>query len=157
MEEKTLKSLEQVCASKAYERLQEKLQEGGEAVVHKVLAFLECQAQAAEPEADLQAPYRRNVSRFGDLGLKDLRVIFASFHGTLWAEQIVKRVRLPAARCLLFWAVSVDGVDFLPGSCLQHLLDALAPLYEQPRPKNQIFVHFFSSILNSKADKKQSD
>ncbi len=148
MEEKTLKSLEQVCASKAYERLQEKLQEGGEALVHKVLAFLECQqGNAAEPEADLQAPYRRNLSRFGDLGLKDLRVIFSAFHGTLWAEQIVKRVRLAAARCLLFWAASVDSADFLPGSCLQHLLDALAPPYQQPDPQT-LLPDCFSSLRN---------
>ena len=56
-------------------------------------------------------------------------------------------MRLAAARCLLFWAVSVDSADFLPGSCLQHLLDALAPLYQQPDPQI-LLPDCFSSLRN---------
>jgi len=86
-EERAVKAVEEVAASKAWELLQEKLQEGGKALVNKILNFVQC--GAAEP-ATLQesAPYRRNLSKLGDLNMKELRFLFEAFHGGAWAEHI---------------------------------------------------------------------
>ena len=67
-EDRAVKAVEAVSASKAWERLQEKLQEGGEKLVNKLLNFCEC--SAAEPGicAD-STPYRKNLTKISDLTL----------------------------------------------------------------------------------------
>ena len=110
-EARSVKAVEEVASGRALERLMEKLEEGGDVLVNRVLNFLECQA-AEHDILDLQAPFRRNLAKFGDLTLKDLRPLFAAMHGALWAEQIIKRVRLQSARSLLCYAVNVDYKDF---------------------------------------------
>jgi hypothetical protein len=132
-EVRAVKAVEEVAAGKAMERLMAKLEEGGEALVNRVLNILDC--SAAEPDyADLHSPFRRNLSRFGDLNLKELRILFCAWHGPLWAEQIVRKVRLGSGRALVAWALSVELKDFLPGSTMAELRDLTTCRYSECGP-----------------------
>ena len=127
-EERAVKAVEAVSASKAWERLQEKLQEGGEKLVNKLLNFCEC--SAAEPGVCTDStPYRRNLAKLGDLTLKEIRFLFEAFHGSAWAEHICKTVRLASGRCLLAWAIDGDTKDSIPGTTLGHLRDKCVEQY----------------------------
>ena len=127
-EDRAVKAVEAVSASKAWERLQEKLQEGGEKLVNKLLNFCEC--SAAEPSAITDStPYRQNLYKVGDLSLKEIRFLFQAFHGSAWAEHICKTVRLASGRCLLAWAIDGDIKDSLPGTTLGHLRDKCVEQY----------------------------
>ena len=134
-EDRAVKVVEEVAASKAWELLQEKLQEGGEALVNKLLNF--CQCGAAEPST-LQdsTPYRRNLSKMGDLSLKELKFVWESFHGSAWAEHICKTVRLASGRSLLFWAVQAEAKDLLPGQTLGDLRAVCLRQYQQSQPQH---------------------
>ena len=134
-EDRAVKVVEEVAASKAWELLQEKLQEGGEALVNKLLNF--CQCGAAEPST-LQdsTPYRRNLSKMGDLSLKELKFVWESFHGSAWAEHICKTVRLASGRSLLFWAVQAESKDLLPGQTLGDLRAVCLRQYQQSQPQH---------------------
>ena len=131
-EVKAVRAVEEVAAGKAMERLIARLEEGGESLVNRVLNFLDC--SAAEPDyQDLSLPYRRNLSRFSDLTLRELRVLFQAWHGQLWAEQIVRKVRLQSGRALVAWALAVELKDFLPGSCMLELRDRCTALYNESK------------------------
>ena len=78
-EDRAVKVVEEVAASKACELLQEKLQAGGEALANKLLNFCQCGAAAPATIQD-STPYRRNLSKLGDLNLKELK--FLSFCGS---------------------------------------------------------------------------
>lgn len=131
-EVKAVRAVEEVAAGKAMERLIARLEEGGESLVNRVLNFLDC--SAAEPDyQDLSLPYRRNLSRFSDLTLRELRVLFQAWHGQLWAEQIVRKVRLQSGRALVAWALAVELKDFLPGSCMLELRDLCTARYTESK------------------------
>jgi hypothetical protein len=129
-EDRAVKVVEEVAASKAWELLQEKLQEGGEALVNKLLNF--CQCGAAEP-ATLQdsTPYRRNLCNLGNLNMKELKFLWESFHGSAWAEHICRTVRLPSGRSLLCWAVQGEPKDLVPGKTVGDLRDICLKQYQQ--------------------------
>ena len=132
-EDRAVKVVEGVAASKAWELLQEKLQEGGEALVNKLLNF--CQCGAAEPSnLEDSTPYRRNLYKMGDLNMKELRFTLESFHGSAWAEHICKTVRLASGRSLLFWAVQADSKDPVPGKTLGDLRAVCLMHYQQSQP-----------------------
>jgi len=119
--------VEEVAASKAWELLQEKLQDGGEALVNKILNF--CQCGAAEP-ATLQG----STPRLGDLNMKELKFLFEAFHGSAWAEHICRTVRLASGRSLLCWAVQGELKDLVPGKTLGDLRDICLKQYQQRQP-----------------------
>lgn len=152
---RAVKAVEEVAAGKAMERLQAKLEEGGEALVNRVLNFLDC--SAAEPDyMDLQSPFRKNLVRFGDLSLRDLRVLFTAWHGPIWAEQIVRRIRLQSGRALATWALGVEPKDFLPGNSLGELRDLCTARYNEPEPQSlgcscQHNLNYFSVFLPDKS------
>lgn len=128
-ENRAVKAVQEVAASRAWERLQEKLEAGGEPLINKVLNFLECNA-AAEPEIlDPAAPFRRNLSKFGDLQLKELKYLLQLFHGLKWAENICRRVRLASARSLVCWALGVEFKESLPGTNFEEVGQAAAKRY----------------------------
>ena len=132
-EEKAIKAVQEVAASKAWERLQEKLQEGGEALVNKLLNFCEC--GAAEPgQIQDSTPYRRNLSKLGDLILRELRFLLGAFHGGEWGDHICKTVKLASGRSLLCWAVDGELKDSLPGANFGHLRETLQEQYIKPKP-----------------------
>ena len=132
-EDRAVKVVEEVAASKAWELLQERLQEGGEALVNKLLNF--CQCGAAEP-ATLQdsTPCRRNLSKLGDLSMKELKFLWESFHGSAWAEYLSKTVRLASGRSLLFWAVGGEAKDRIPGKTLGEVRALCVEQYLQSEP-----------------------
>ena len=134
-EDRAVKVVEGVAASKAWELLQEKLQEGGEALVNKLLNF--CQCGAAEPSnLEDSTPYRRNLSEMGDLSMKELKFLWESFHGSAWAEHICKTVRLASVRSLLFWAVQAEPKDSLPGKTLGDLRALCLRQYHRSQPQH---------------------
>ena len=112
----------------AWERLQEKLQEGSEKLVNKLLNF--CERSAAEPGlcAD-STPYRKNLAKVGDLTLKEIKFLFQAFHGSAWAEHISRTVRLASCRSLLAWALDGDTKDSLPGTTMGDLRDKAVEQY----------------------------
>ena len=132
-EERAVRAVEEVAASKAWELLQEKLQEGGEALVNKILNFVQC--GAAEP-ATIQesAPFRRNLGKLGDLSMKEIRFILEAFHGSAWAEHICRTVRLASGRSLLCWAIQGDLKDRVPGKTWGELREICSMHYQQLRP-----------------------
>ena len=132
-EERAVRAVEEVAASKAWELLQEKLQEGGEALVNKILNFVQC--GAAEP-ATIQehAPFRRNLSKLGDLNMKELKFLFEAFHGSAWAERICRTIRLASGRSLLCWAVQGEFKDLVPGKTWGDLQDVCFKQYQQRQP-----------------------
>ena len=130
-EERAVRVIQEVAASKAWERLQERLQEGGEALVNKLLNFCEC--GAAEPgQIQDSTPYRRNLGKIGDLTLKELRFLFGAFHGSAWAEHICKTVKLASGRCLLRWAIDADFKDEMPGATFGHLRELCMEQHLKP-------------------------
>ena len=116
-------------ASRARERLDEFLEEGGDPLVRKVLNFIEFGSSQQWGE---QAPLHRNVRRFGDLQFRELTAIMESWHGQLWAAAVTKRVRLPACRSLVCWAMGVDAGEALPRRHLAALRDVCKMQYERP-------------------------
>lgn len=130
-EDRLLGNMDQLLAGKSYERLQELLQEGGEALVQKVINFIEYGVKKEVDEADRHKPFHKNVTKFGDLSLKELKVLFCSFHGPMWGEQLCGSVRLPACRSLLSYALKVELGDRLPRKCLADLADVCKTRYDQ--------------------------
>ena len=100
--------------SKTHEKLTQYLQEGGETLLQKVLNFVEYGVNEQAAEEDLCKPLRRNVRTFSQLSLETLKIVFQSFHGNLWAEQLARRLRLQQVRQLLYFALGVDPGDALP-------------------------------------------
>ena len=132
-EERAVRAVEEVAASKAWELLQEKLQEGGEALVNKILNFV--QRGAAEPAAIQEsAPFRRNVSKLGDLTMKELRFLLEAFHGSAWAEHICRTVKLASGRCLFCFAIQGDLKDRILGKTWGELRDLCSTQYQEPQP-----------------------
>ena len=114
-------------ASRARERLGELLEEGGDPLVQKVLNFIEF---GSSQQWDEQAPLHRNTRRFGDLQFRELTAIMESWHGRPWAAAVTKRVRLPACRSLVCWAMGVDAGEALPRRHLAALRDVCKMQYE---------------------------
>ena len=146
-------------ASRARERLDELLEEGGDPLVQKVLNFIEF---GSSQQWDEQAPLHRNMRRFGDLQFRELTAIMESWHGLLWAAAVTKRVRLPACRSLVCWAMGVDAGEALPRRHLAALRDVCKLQYEghssqtrhraQPRATMQIASSCFFFIFHQGVD-----
>ena len=111
------------------------MQEGGEATVQKVLTFLEYGSQKESNEMDARRPFHRNTSKFGDLGLREIKGLFETFHGSLWAEQLASQVRLPVCRNLLCYALRIDSGDKLPRRCFADLAEVCLERYQEPPPQ----------------------
>ena len=135
-ESRIQEGLETIVASRARERLGELLEEGGDALVHKVLNFIEF--GSSQQWDDEHAPLHRNMRRFGDLQFRELTAIMERWHGTLWAAAVAKRVRLPACRSLVCWALGVDPGDPLPRRFLAGLRDVCKMQYEGHDAQTQV-------------------
>ena len=118
-ESRLQENLDTLVATRARERLDELLEEGGDAVVQKVLNFLEYGSAKA---VDEYAVFHRNMRKFGDLQFRELTALLESWHGELWASTITKRVRLPVCRALTCWALGVEPADPLPRRRLGELV-----------------------------------
>lgn len=120
-------SLDTLVASRARERLEELLEQGGDAMVQKVLNFLEYGSAKA---VDEYAVFHRNMRKFGDLQFRELTALLESWHGELWASTLAKRVRLPACRALVCWAIGVEPADPLPRRRLGELVQVCKQQYQ---------------------------
>lgn len=131
-ESRLQEDLDTLVATRARERLDELLEEGGDALVQKVLNFLEYGSAKA---VDEYAVFHRNMRKFGDLQFRELTALLESWHGELWASAITKRVRLPACRALMCWALGVEPADPLPRKRLAELVVVCKQQYQLPPPQ----------------------
>ena len=130
-ESRVLHEVGNLFHSKAHEKLMQYLQEGGETLLQKVLNFVEYGLNEQDNEGDLDKPLHKNVRTFSQLSLETLKVLFQSFHGSLWAEQLARRLRLPQVRQLLYFALGVDPGDALPERTTSRLVQACFPRYRE--------------------------
>ena len=119
--------------SKAHEKLMERLEEGGEELMQKVLNFIEYGLEEDRKAADLRKPFHRNIRAFAQLSLEHVRALMQTFHGRLWADQLARRTRLPQLRQLLYFALNVDTGDYLPEKNMYDLAKACQPRYLESR------------------------
>lgn len=129
-EQKLHETVESLLRSRAYTRLQEHLEDGGEELVQKTLNFVEYTLQQRESEEDLHKPLHRNIRSFSDLTGEHIKVLLQTFHGPLWAEQLVKKLRVQTLKHLLCLALRVELKDFLPDRCLADLRSSCQARYE---------------------------
>ena len=107
------------------------LQEGGDALLQKVLNFVEYGLQEQAAEEDLHKPFHRNTRNSSQLSMDTLKVLFQSFHGNLWAEQLARRLRLQQGRHLSYFALGVDPGDALPTRTAFNLAEVCKSRYLQ--------------------------
>ena len=121
--------------NRAHEKLMQYLEEGGEALLQKVLNFVEYGQHQDGTAEDLHKPFHRNCRNFSHLSAAQIKVVLQGFHGALWAEQLSARTRLPMLRQLLYLALRVDPGDFLPEKSLTDLQQVCSPRYRQSEPR----------------------